>query len=33
METQVCGVLDTLLEPVIGRRAAPTRWRSMTALG
>jgi hypothetical protein len=25
------GVLDRPLEPVIGRRFAPTRWRAMTA--
>jgi hypothetical protein len=27
----VSGVLDHPLEPVIGRRVAPTRWRVMTA--
>src|SRR5258708_35984693 len=26
------GVLDRPLEPVIGRRGAPTRWRTMTAI-
>jgi hypothetical protein len=26
------GILDHPLEPVIGRRAAPTRWRMMTAM-
>jgi len=25
------GILDHPLEPVIGRRAAPTRWRVVTA--
>jgi hypothetical protein len=25
-----CGPLDRPLEPVIGRRIAPTRWRAMT---
>jgi len=25
------GILDRPLEPVIGRRFAPTRWRTMTA--
>jgi hypothetical protein len=24
------GILDHLLEPVVGRRVAPTRWRAMT---
>jgi hypothetical protein len=28
--TRGCGVLDRPLEPVIGRRVAPTRWRAMT---
>src|SRR5580700_5629801 len=27
----VSGILDHPLEPVIGRRVAPTRWRVMTA--
>jgi hypothetical protein len=27
------GILDRPLEPVIGRREAPTRWRAMTAEG
>jgi hypothetical protein len=26
----VSGILDRPLEPVIGRRDAPTRWRAMT---
>src|ERR1700716_2245458 len=29
--TTALGILDRPLEPVIGRRAAPTRWRTMTA--
>jgi hypothetical protein len=32
MESKGRGVLDTPLEPVIGRRYAPTRWRGMTAV-
>jgi hypothetical protein len=28
--TIASGILDHPLEPVIGRRAAPTRWRVMT---
>jgi hypothetical protein len=29
--TDASGILDRPLEPVIGRRGAPTRWRAMTA--
>jgi hypothetical protein len=32
MERWRRGILDHPLEPVIGRREAPTRWRVMTVL-
>jgi hypothetical protein len=25
-----CGIMDCFVEPVIGRRVAPTRWLAMT---
>jgi hypothetical protein len=31
--TAISGILDHPLEPVIGRREAPTRWRVMTVEG
>jgi hypothetical protein len=31
--SKVSGILDHPLEPVIGRRVAPTRWRMMTMEG